>query len=108
MQKFQNKKNHPAQIAKCRASVRAMMIWRQMENIYGTDWITMRGPQAKRDGTLSYVAKTWVLALGQYSDVHIRMALAALAKQHSETPGSRIPSIFEFRAVVEQVYSCGR
>lgn len=98
-----NKKDRPVQASNRRLHARAMMVWRQMENIYGIDWIGVRGPRTKRNGSLSYVARTWAIALGQYSDVHIRMALAVLAEQHKEPLCTNVITIFEFRDMVEQV-----
>ena len=98
-----NKKDHPAQVINRRLHSRAMMIWRQMENIYGGSWIRVRGPRTKSNGSLSYVAETWTLVLGRYSDIHIRMALAVLAEQYKESPCMNVISVFSFRDIVERV-----
>lgn len=74
---------------------RSMMVWRQMGNIYGIDaWQKDHGTRTKSDGRLSYVARTWAVALKDLDDNQIRRGLDALRKLDSE-----IPTLWNFRAL---------
>ena len=74
---------------------RAMMVWRQMGNIYGIDaWQKDHGARTRSDGRLSYVAMTWAVALKDLEDSQIRRGLDSLRKDNSE-----IPTLWNFRAI---------
>ena len=74
---------------------RAMMVWRQMGNIYGINaWQKEHGTRTKSDGRLSYVARTWAVALKDLDDSQIRRGLDSLRKDNFE-----IPTLWNFRAL---------
>ena len=101
--KLSNKKDPPVQPVTHNPRPRSIMIWREMENSYGRAWLHAQGPRIDPNGALSYVAKTWVMTLEQYSVKQIRMALVKLAEQYSKGPRVEVVTAPKFRGLVEQV-----